>query len=318
MHKLNLSLVIILLSILPLFFFGGPDHYAARSLKELWNFGHIIFFAIAAYLFLFWSNARFPKRFLWQLFAVLSGSILFGVTIEFIQYGLSRNPDYQDLIRNVLGALLGLLWFLSVSREKTPRSRVTKRTWFTLALVVFVGLVGQFYTLALVVLDEWRARTDFPVLADFESPMEQGRWGGGAVYELSQNFASGGSSSLKIKLGTQQYSGVGLKYFPCDWRGYDQLNFDVFNSEAEPIKLTLRIHDNNHRQQKQRYSDRFNRSFIVLPGKNSIEVDLVDVQAAPETRTLDLSAVQGVGMFTVSSPREKIIYLDNLRLTKVK
>ncbi len=75
-------------------------------------------------------------------------------------------------------------------------------------------------------------KRNFPILADFESAGELGRWSGSARFFRSNQQAIRGSYALRVDMGTEQYSGVSLNYFEGDWRGFNTLSIDVFNAES--------------------------------------------------------------------------------------
>jgi hypothetical protein len=55
--------------------------------------------------------------------------------------------------------------------------------------------------------------------------------------------------------------------------------------------------------------DRYNRSFVLSPGANRIEIPLADVAAAPRSRRFDLGRVRSLLVYAVdlTRPREIII-----------
>jgi hypothetical protein len=162
--------------------------------------------------------------------------------------------------------------------------------------------------------DETIARYQFPTLSDFETPLETTRWDGDARFSASRSFARHGKASLRVEMGTAQYSGVSLVYFPVDWRGYRFLNMDVLNPSTEEIVVTFRIHDRLHEAGEQRYEDRFNRTFRLPPGWSNIRVDLGELARAPAGREMDLGRIRAVGLFATKLQRSRTIYLDSVRL----
>jgi hypothetical protein len=170
--------------------------------------------------------------------------------------------------------------------------------------------------LAAALLDEYRAAAAFPRLASFETITELDRWEGGAARTLSGEVFRDGRRSLKISLTRATYSGVALVHFPRDWRGYDALEFSVFNPGPAPLDLTCRVHDRTHIAAGQHYGDRFNRRFRIEPGWNDIAIALADIRLAPATRPLDLSCVDGLGIFSVRLPAPATVFLDRVRLVK--
>ncbi|MGB8719066.1 MAG: hypothetical protein WCD46_07125, partial [Desulfobacterales bacterium] len=150
----------------------------------------------------------------------------------------------------------------------------------------------------------------------FETTTELGRWNGSAARTLSGEVFRDGRRSLEISLTCDTYSGVGLKYFPRDWRGYSALEFSVFNPGTAPLALTCRVHDRTHTTARQRYSDRFNRRITIKPGWNDISIALEEIRRAPLTRPMDLSRIDGLGLFSVRLPTPVTVYLDRVRLVK--
>jgi hypothetical protein len=63
-------------------------------------------------------------------------------------------------------------------------------------------------------------------------------------------------------------------------------------------------------------NDRFNKSFLLKKGWNSVRIDLEKVANAPRTRKMDMNDVCGLGIFSVRLSQPRVIYLDNVRLLK--
>ena len=58
----------------------------------------------------------------------------------------------------------------------------------------------------------------------------------------------------------------------------------------------LRIDDQQHNQA---YSDRFNRSLTLMPGRNRIKIPLSRVVQAPAGRDMDIKHIAGLALFAV-------------------
>jgi hypothetical protein len=169
--------------------------------------------------------------------------------------------------------------------------------------------------LAIAFADEIAARNQFPVLADFETRLELSRTDGEKASRTDQIFRRG-KHSLKVMLTTDMYSGIGLKYFPGDWSGYEYLNFSIFNTGKDPLKIICRVNDRQHVQSEQRYQDRFNRSFELIQGWNDIRIPLDKIANAPANRTMNMHNMQGLTVFTVKLTQPMVIYLDYIHLSK--
>ena len=299
--------VILILLLFPLFFIGGPDYYSSRSFKNFWNVGHVVFFALFSYQLLIHGRLFRNKSFFQNLFLCLFISTILGFFIEFAQNGFNREVDINDLWRNLLGASIG--FFLSpMASNKLTKTIVL----YFLAAILILQSIPWFLVLA----DEIKANLTFPVLSDFESEVEATRWSGNAAFTINDEMAFSGDHSLRVDLGTEKYSGIGLRYFPKDWSEYQNLIFEIFNP-GDNLEINVRIHDRLHTQGEELYSDRFNRKLTLHKGWNTINIELENVASAPVTRQMDLSSVSGLGVFVVEQSVAKRIYLDAVKLVKI-
>jgi len=297
-------LVILVVFMLPLFFFGGPDYYSSRAFKNFWNVGHIVFFSFFSYQLLTDDRLFRNKSFFQKLFFCLFFTTLLGIAIELVQSGFNRDVDINDLWRDLAGTSIGVLLSLRALNKLT-------KMLILLPLTAFLLFLSTPWFLELA--DEVNAIKQFPMLSDFESEIEVTRWSGGAMISISDEMSFSGSHSLKVDFGTEKYSGIGLRYFPKDWSEYQFLLFEIFNTE-DNLDITVRIHDQLHTQGEQLYSDRFNRTLTLHKGWNSININLEDVASAPVTRRMDLSSVSGLGVFVTEQPLPTTIYVDSVKL----
>src|SRR5690606_41013622 len=63
---------------------------------------------------------------------------------------------------------------------------------------------------------------------------------------------------LKVELGTERYSGMGLRRFLGDWSHAEVLAFDLYNPDQEPLTMVVRVHDLEHELGDYALNDRFN------------------------------------------------------------
>lgn len=291
-----------------LLFWGGPGSFSARSLAHAWNLGHVACFSFWVYglsTLAWFRRAGLARQFLITVvFAVAVGG-----AIEVLQGYTHSDFDLFDVGRDLCGGLVVLSWV--ALRQGIVAGRLGLRAFGVLLLTICV------LPLAGALLDETLALWQFPLLADFESPLELPRWTGDAGFSLDAGHAASGRRSLKISLSTERYSGIALHYFPGNWQGFSALNFSVFNPSEQALTLTCRIHDQLHEEKRvQEFSDRFNRALVIAPGWNAISIPLREVAAAPKDRTLDLSRLRLVGIFSAQLPEPREIYLDSVRLVR--
>lgn len=306
-HHLKIAVATVLAVLL---FVGGPGYLSPRSFVRAWNLGHIALFYLLTDLFLQTRPNLDPKRCAGVFWGALAATLILGSLVELAQSRIGRLPDAGDVARDLLGTLLALAF-----RMKPAAGEMG---WGRRFLQIAAGLmlVAACVPLAIALLDEYRAASSFPQLGSFETTTELGRWNGSAARTLSGEVFRDGRRSLEISLTCDTYSGVGLKYFPRDWRGYSALEFSVFNPGPTPLALTCRVNDRTHTTARQRYSDRFNRRFTIKPGWNDIAIALEEIRRAPLTRPMDLSRIDGLGLFSVRLPTPVTVYLDRVRLVK--
>lgn len=296
--------------IFPLFFFGGPGYHSARSFKEAWNLGHILFFFPATWLAIKFFLLDKRQEGSWKFFLLVFATVLVvGIGIELLQGIMGgRSVDPLDVCRNQLGSCAAFV-FTGV----LPVSRTMLRFLRAGVVVLLLLAVWPLYP---ALRDEYTARNQFPLLADFETPYELGRWQSRHRIYRQQDIVRHGRYGLRVQLSTAKYSGTGLFYFPNDWSKFNWLHFSVYNPENETLALHCRIHDDKHGQHGRVFEDRFHKRFILQPGWNDLSVSLEEVRTAPSTRLMDMTSIEGFGLFVVRQQRTHVLYLDNIYLSR--
>ncbi len=293
-----------------LLFVGGPDYYSSRSFKQFWNLGHVFFFALLTFILMQrWNllkNMDLWKQLLW----ILPVTFLMGGVIEWAQVDFQRTSEFEDVWRNMEGAMLAIFFF------SPGRKAVAPNMLKALKIGVIALIIMEIYSPLSAVFDETMAREQFPVLSDFESRPQAERWQSENAMSITSEEVHSGKYSLKVQLSTKKYSGVFLEYFPRNWEGYRILNFSVANPRPDTLMLVCRIHDAQHVRGDQRYSDRFNRRLTVCPGWNQFSISLYDIEQAPREREMDSKNIINFGLFAVELPSPRIIYIDDVYLTK--
>ncbi len=292
-----------------LLFVGSPGRQWPRSALHLWDLGHVALFACAGALVV---RSRRVAR--WGLAAqaglVLAGTAVLGAATELLQARFQRSPELGDFGRDLLGAALALA-FVSPAVARLPGT--ARRA---LRIGVLAWLAVQMAPATAALLDEHLAKHQFPVLADFETPLETDRWAGNAAFTVTKDHPRRGGRSLEVQLGTEEYSGVQLVRFPGDWRGYRTLSFSLFNPDGEPLALVVKVYDREHRARGYPYPDRFNRRVTVQPGWNDVEIPLAEIRTAPAGREMDLALVANLSWFAVRLPAPRTFYLDAVELRR--
>ena len=250
-----------------------------------------------------------------RLIATMLLAFFAAAAVEIIQPFVGRQESFDDLRDGVFGiALAGsALW-----KPFARRSRSFILAWCGSALLlVAVGLHPAWEEARGII---WRAR-HFPLLADFEDADEMRLWdsaglNGSALMDTVITprplHAAQGGHSLIVQTGPGAWPGARLLCGDQDWRGYDALAFDIFNTEAA-FDLALRIDDDTAQGG---HDTRFNRALTVQPGWNHFRIPLAEIEHGPRARALRLSAIRRVVFFRDHPHDWRTIYLDHLRLER--
>ena len=291
------------LLIAPFLFVGGPDWASGPLLKSAWNLGHILLFALL-------TLAVRPWQWLsgWRLWlAVTVVLLVLGIGIELLQGGHNRDMDGRDLLRNLIGSWLVIAWRpLLTSERRTSLGEGLVAASVALLLCFELGATGM------VAARQWQVHQQLPLLYDFNHQNPGAFWTGRLT--VSADHSLNNAQSLKLDLGTETYSGVSLNNLPADWRDYETLSITLFNPSTAPLTLTLRINDVAHDRSDHAYNDRYNTRLTLGPGSNTFTRKLVDIENAPDGRSMDMSQVRRMGLFAVRLPEPPTVYLLDLTL----
>ncbi len=305
-HRKVLATIAVAICFLVAVFAPGPSPYY-RSLMSLHDFLHVPGFVVVTWALLFgWPElAKTRPRRLLHLAVVAAVSMAVGVAVEAAQAATGGSFDPGDVMRDAGGTAIGVLlamvrWpeWVAGARWVLGAGAVAVLSWF---------LVPPLSDLA----DEVRAWRQFPVLADFGAASELERFGHSEESRAAIEPVDGGQHALRLTLLPGAYPGIAFDYFPCDWRGWRRLVITCSNPDGRPLPLTVRIHDRQHNQE---YTDRYNRTFQVPPGRSEIDIPLSEVAAAPRGRTLDLARVAGVVVFSGGLRERRTLLIDDIRL----
>ena len=153
------------------------------------------------------------------------------------------------------------------------------------------------------------------ILYDFESEpvLDNIHWKCHTLYSLSSLHAVHGRQSLKLEMFPSSYPGLSpfLKYH--DWSDYKSFSFEVYNPLSEKVKLTVRIDD---KKQALEYSSRYNRSFTIMPGANTLTIPFSTLKTSKTERPLELENIYRFLVFMSHPDKKYVLYLDYFRLLK--
>lgn len=302
MNALSWLLVLVLASPLLFLVDFGVGPYSV--LAHFYGFGHLAFFLLLS-LGLLRLPALARWSYAWQAALVLLVVLVLGGGIELAQPFFGRGASWQDLGVNLLGGFIALL--LRAPRQRDRERWLTAGGWAlagALAVLLFRQPVAALW-------DRGLAARQFPLLSDFETPLEYKRWSNGSI---ERGMARQGEHALRVYLGTGQYSGTSLMRSFGDWRGYAAFVFSLYNPGPSALTITVSIRDQEHYHRGAEFHDRFNRSLAMAPGWNDVVIPIADIAGAPRDRTLELDRLSEVVIFATNLPAPRWVLLDAVRL----
>jgi len=155
------------------------------------------------------------------------------------------------------------------------------------------------------------------ILFDFETDeeLDSFHWKCHTLFALSDEHVTHGSKSLRLELYPSEYPGLAPMIKDTDWSKYGMVSFDVYNAQEEDILLSVRIDD---KEDYPDYADRYNRSFVVKPGPNTITIPFDSLITSGTKRLLNLKMIYRMLIF-MAQPKEKtLLYFDYMRLAGVR
>jgi len=289
----------LLFGILPLFFIDLKRWFGEVP-AELHAFAHVGVFALFAVVLMSLSRwSHWPARS--RAVVVLLIILLSGALIELVQPLFGRSGSLRDVGQNLVGAAAGLSLY--------ARAGMWRRLTMSLVGILLVLALGG---PALNLLDRALARTQFPILGDFESRLEHRRWSAGVP---DGTIVRMGTRSLRVELEPGRYAGTMLQRSFGDWRGFAHLELSLYNPDVEPLPVTVSIRDQEHFRRGGEPQDRFDRRFTIEPGWNDLRIAIPEIRDAPAQRSLDLDDLSQMVIFTSELEYARLLYLDRVRLT---
>ncbi|MBM3320849.1 MAG: hypothetical protein FJY73_09265 [Candidatus Eisenbacteria bacterium] len=151
------------------------------------------------------------------------------------------------------------------------------------------------------------------VLYDFETEKDLDRisWACHDHFSLTDEWSASGLRALRCELPRATYPGVRFLDFENDWRGFEALALAVRNEGAETIELVVRVDD---RDSGEEFGNRYNGSFSLFPGENSIRIPLEKIRRGPASRALDLSHIDQFLIFLHDIDDPPVILVDRIAL----
>jgi uncharacterized protein len=233
----------------------------------------------------------------------------FGVTPEITFFTFTNNTNSEEM-RTTRINQSNLVNTVSISNNPSK----TIFTGLSLSsLIETFNIVKIFNSLHLTGARQHGNTAKQKILFDFESEEElkQLNWECHKWFELSEENATSGKYALKVTLPPGQYPGIDFEKIRSDWSECRCLRMDVFNPDDEKVNFHIRIDDNKSGVE---YANRFDVDFSLKPGTNHLSIPTDSIRTNIHDRPLNLKRVKKMLAFIPNNPKQRELYIDNIRL----
>lgn len=247
----------------------------------------------------------------WQrrgIIAVLV-TVVLGLLSETAQIHTARDASLRDLVADSAGAL----GFLAILFSVFPPEEFSRAVRLLLAGFALLLLGWILMPLTVVGLAYSEQLSQFPVIAQFDSRF-------GHVLKRAQNVdyrvvpaTDGEPSYALVTLQNKPWPGVAFHDLRPDWSSYSSLIVDLGIDGEDHLDIYLRVHDEAHASSK-KFSDRFNRSYSLKPGRHEIRISIADIAQAPRDRVMDLKKISELIIFSDAAHAGNSFRIYEIRL----
>lgn len=238
--------------------------------------------------------------------AAFIGSLLLGAIIEGVQIPLQRSASLGDIISDGTGAASFLLAAIGI--RKRP-------LWTGVSLITAIALL-VWSAMPLIATSQAIARRNmqFPVLISGDIDSESMFYSGINVRTATKWSRSMGKLYTRVEFVSGAAPRLEFRDLVADWSNYSTLSVDLEVEGTEEIRFTIRIHDIAHRSGNQPHNDRYNQHYTVNPGYSTLTIPLRDIKAAPAKRSMNLSEIDGLIIFSTAENTIRAFNLYEVRL----
>jgi hypothetical protein len=280
--------------------------------QELYNTGHTPLFGVLSMVWLgliLICRRKSDAGMMLPYVLAFVATALTGLLSEASQIFRDRDADFWDFVRDLSGAFAFLAGVFAIVRF---RLRQIRRAILA-ALASTVVLLASVTPLAITAYAYSIRDSYFPHILDFErasistfiteSECKLDRVEPPAGFDLPSDRRVG-----KLTLYPGMYPGIRIDDPYPDWTGYSTFALRCWSDQSEPFNLVVRIDDRHHNQE---VNDRYNRSFLISPGLNTIEIPLEEVRNAPIRRSMDMAGIDVIFLFVFENQDTLELYLDD-------
>jgi hypothetical protein len=219
-----------------------------------------------------------------------------------IQRPLARDASWEDVYADVIGTV-GALALYAMFEKRTPLTRLHR----AIAVMVALACVAIYVTPIITMTRAYLHRNgQFPVLADFHSPVE-------LLWTISIGVRREiVADALAVEFVAEEFPGISFFEPVPDWSAYKTLVLDLSNPDDEVLHLGVRVHDLSHNRQ---FIDRFNRRVDIAAGeRRTLRIPLEEIRKGPRNRLIDLRQISDITLFRGEKAGSRGLMVHSIRL----
>ena len=277
-------------------------------MAEVQNSGHALALFTLAFTFSLYFDKFFASSSRRTVILSFCVCVVFSGLVEIVQSKIGRSASWSDFLMDLVGISAGALAFLSL--------KIKGMSQFILPFVALTLLLGCFISPFRWLYAEKVRDSVFPIIGDFETPAVNRYFKGSysaslTVVDAPEEWLGNESKVARIDVRPGSWPGIQAFEMQDDWRDYSTLKFQVYNPQAESLRVVLRVNDTNH---DNKHDDRFNRTYDLAPGEHEISVEIDDIIHTRSGRVLNQKRLQNLMVYMNKPTATYTLYFDNFRL----
>ena len=276
--------------------------------NSLHNAGHGLVMCFAAFLSISTLTLKAPQHTSKILTIVAIALFGLGLLIEAVQYSIGRGASAEDVLVNTVGIVAGLCF----STVSIVRNRLLIKL---ICIVVGIALISWCVRKpAYLLAHKWLAPT-LPVIAHFDHFAADARIGNSNTTSKISNYqyiwpASDGKSMMVTYL-PAQWPHVRFEEIAKDWSTFSALAIDVFNSEADVVRLIIRV---DYQSIESSDTNSMIARRFLQPGHSSIKVSFEELAKEVRGDAPDLTKMMRVILISPKPENDITLYFDNMKV----
>jgi hypothetical protein len=260
-----------------------PNEYRAAWTSKLYDLGHVVLFAAAA-----WLCGRFRVA---RPAAIALVLVLLAAGCEAAQAVSGRDVNVGDFFRSVLGIALGFVWMRD-AWKLVPATRKPLRRWAYRLCATALIVAWPIADAVPVLADAVGQYRSFPTIAAFDRPFADVSWycEGAALERVHARNPEQWVGRLESLNGAPHPPSAILFPVVHDWRGYRRVCWE-FEFEGEPLSILISVRDGRRAASGKK---RFDSVETYSAGRHTRCFDLEALARGDEFAPVDLSRIQSL------------------------